>query len=270
LQLAAGMTDSRSRRSLTTAVAVTVATVTGCATISSGPYGVPVDASRHPVPSAPAGPLRVSASELADVSNPYFGLVEFTFENDSPAWVQVDSVDLDFGSPNRNASVQIPWGNDLVVWSDAVEGRNAVRRVNEETALGVVSLLGTLGWAASGHHDHMGGAVAAVGGAVSVASLTALYGTQRVEAADQASAGPRFAGTHLLAMPLRVPPGLFTKRWILFYTADRPLGGCIDHVILHYVTADHREARVLLNYKVKWSEWQAPSCTPRSSPYAPH
>jgi hypothetical protein len=69
---------------------VAVIVTQGCATISSGPYGIPLDASSRPVPGPAAAPLRVSAAEIAGVSNPYFGLVEVTFENDSPAWVQID------------------------------------------------------------------------------------------------------------------------------------------------------------------------------------
>ncbi len=141
------MTLSRSRLIL----AGTVAVAQGCATIHSGPYGVPVDGAKRPVPAA-AAPLRVSAAEISNASSPYFGLVEVTFENDSPAWLQIDRVDLDFGSPERNSSVQIPWGDDLAVWSDAIRVRNAVSAANMATALGTLTTLGTLGWAVFGHH----------------------------------------------------------------------------------------------------------------------
>ncbi|HVT10289.1 MAG TPA: hypothetical protein VHO67_22670 [Polyangia bacterium] len=240
-------------------MAITVAAAEGCATIHSGPYGVPVDASRRPVPAA-AAPLRVSAGEIASASSPYFGLVEVTFENDSPAWVQIDRIDLDFGSPDKNRSVQMPWGDDLQVWGDAVRVRNEVEAENTATVLGAIAIVGAVGAAASRRHGSGPASPgAAIGGALSVASLGALYATERAQAAEAASTGPMFSGTHLLAMPIRVPPGLFTKRWILFYTAARPLGGCIDQVVLGYHLADQRQARVLLHYKAP-SEWQRDVC----------
>jgi hypothetical protein len=250
------MTLSRSRCIL----AVTVAVAEGCATIHSGPYGVPVDATSHPAPAAPA-PLRVSAAEISNASSPYFGLVEVTFENDSPAWVQIDRVDLDFGGPEKNSSVQIPWGDDLQVWSDAVRVRNEVNAANTATAVGALTILTTLGWAVFGRHGPVPAATTAhVGGVLSVASVGALYASDRAQAAEAASTGPMFASTHLLSMPIRVPPGLFAKRWILLYTAARPLGGCLDQVVLGYQLADHRQARVLLHYKSSMSAWQSEAC----------
>ncbi len=221
---------------------------------------MPVDASSRPVSPA-AAPLRISAGEIAGASSPYFGLVEVTFENDSPAWVQIDRVDLDFGSPDKNRSVQIPWGQDLQVWGDAVRVRNEVDAQNTATVLGVLAIVGAVGGAASRRHGSgAASAGAAIGGALSIASLGALYASDRAQAAEAASTGPMFEGTHLLSMPIRVPPGLFTKRWILFYTAARPLGGCIDRVVLGYQLADHRQARVLLHYKASMSAWQRGSC----------
>lgn len=257
-------------RRLRCILALTVAAAQGCATIHSGPYGVPVDASRRPI-SAATAPLRVSAGEIADAASPYFGLVEVTFENDSPAWVQIDRIDLDFGSPDKNRSVQMPWGEDLQAWGDAVRVRNEVDAENTATVLGVVAILGAVGGAASRRHPSRPAAVgAAIGGALSVASLGALYATDRVQAAEAASTGPMFSGTHLLSMPIRVPPGLFTKRWILFYTAARPLGGCIDQVVLGYQLADRRQARVLLHYKASSSAWQREVCDPMSAAQQDH
>ncbi len=231
----------------------------GCATINSGPYGVPVDETNHPV-AAPTHPvLAISAAEDASVASPYFGLVEVTFENNSPAWLQIDRVELDFGSPDRNRSVQIPWGDDIATWSDAVRYRNFVEQTNTQTALGVLALLGAVGRGAGRHgHGQAGAAVAAAGGLLEVASIGAALAVANQPEIDEG--GVRFSGTHLLAMPIRVPPGLFTKRWILFYTAARPLGGCIDRVTLAYETSEHAKGRVALHFKATGSPWQAESC----------
>ncbi|MEP6654284.1 MAG: hypothetical protein ABJA82_13050 [Myxococcales bacterium] len=248
------MTCSKVQSILTLAFAVT----NGCATIQSGSYGVPLDDSSRPLPSTLPPPLKVSATEISDASSRYFGMIEVTFENDSAAWRQIDRIDLDFGTPDRNQSVVIPWGDDVDTWSDAISVRNAVRTANTQMVLSTLAIVGAVGAAAGGHHGH--GAGAAVGGVLSIGALGALYARDQQEQAEAASAGPRFANNHLLAMPIRVPPGLFTKRWILLNTAAHPLGGCIDRVTLGYQLSDQTRGRVLLNYKSSESEWQRFAC----------
>ncbi|HSS38202.1 MAG TPA: hypothetical protein VLT58_05485 [Polyangia bacterium] len=252
-------------------LAVLVAVAEGCATIQSGPVGVPLDAANHPLPEAAPAPLRVSAAEIEGASSPYFGLIEVTFENDSPAWQQIDRIDLDFGNADRNRSVQIPWGDDLDTWYEAVSTRNAIRAENAQMVLHTLAIVGALGRATQARHGHGAAASAAeVGGVLSVAALGALYVNEQKQDAEAASGGPRFGAGHLLSTPIRVPPGLFTKRWILLYTAARPLGGCIDRMVLGYHLSDRREARVLLQYKAAGSEWQRASCGEAPGPFNNH
>jgi hypothetical protein len=83
--------------------------------------------------------------------------------------------------------------------------------------------------------------------------------------------------THLLALPFSVPPGLFTKRWLLLNTrgARTP---CIRQVLLDYdvqrgglasgaAQVGSRE-RVLLKFRYAGdrSSWQAPVCLPPPPP----
>jgi hypothetical protein len=234
-----------------------LALVGGCATIQSGSVGVALDASNRPIAVGRQPEIQVSAGEEPDLSSPYFGLVEVTFENSSPAWKQIDHVQVDFGSPDKNKSVQIPFGEDIDLWEDAVLARNAVRAINTESVLAAVAAVGALGRATS---HRRGGAAAAVGGVMTIGALSALYATRAQDATGALSAPPAFSGSHLLSMPIRIPPGLFTKRWILFYTAARPLGGCVDQMILSFDGIDGTRGRVLLPFKAAFSEWQRESC----------
>jgi hypothetical protein len=197
---------------------------------------------------------------VGGLSSPYFGVVEVTFENNSPAWIQIDHVDLDFGTPDKNRSVFIPWGDDIDSWEQATTRRNEVRRANYEAILGLVAIGGQVARAAAGRRGRV------LGGTVTLGALAGLYAEER-QAADDATREPsRFPSTHLLTMPLRIPPGLFSKRWLLLYTAAEPLGGCIDSLILGYETADHNHGRVLLKFRgehsADWrgSEWQSKAC----------
>jgi hypothetical protein len=243
-----------------------------CATVNSGDYGVALDNTGHPRTTVPENePLRISAGERGGLSSAYFGVVEVTFENNTSAWIQIDHIDLDFGSPDKNKSVFIPWGQDIDTWEEATLQRNAIRAVNAETALELFAIAGTVASVAGHHH-----AVGAIGGTVALGALAGLYAEERSAAVEATRDPARFPPTHLLTLPLRVPPGLFAKRWLLLYTAARPLGGCIDSLILSYETAAHEHGRVLLKFKGgynyssadgKGSEWQIQSCgAPQTGP----
>ncbi len=194
--------------------------LSGCATVNSGDYGVALDNTGHPRNVAPESEhLRISAGELGALSSSYFGIVEVTFENNTSAWIQIDHIDLDFGSSDKNKSVFIPWGQDIDTWEEATLQRNAIRDANAQTALALIAIAGTVASAAGSHH-----AAGAIGGTMALGALAGLF-AQEQNAAVEATRDPsRFPPTHLLTLPLRVPPGLFAKRWLLLNTAARPAG----------------------------------------------
>lgn len=245
-------------------VAAAAVPFSGCATVKSGDYGVALDDKGHSKSAVPSTDerMKISAGELGALSSPYFGVVEITFENNSPVWVQIDHVDLDFGTPDKNKSVFIPWGADIELWEQATIQRNAIRAANTQTALGLLAIGGAVAGAAGG-----GRVAGALGGTVALGALAGLYANERAGAVEATRDPGRFPPTHLLTMPLRIPPGLFAKRWLLLYTAARPLGGCLDSVILGYETAAHEHGRVLLQFRGTvatgdghGSEWQFESC----------
>ena len=227
----------------------------GCATVDDGHYGVPVDAANRPQATAAPPPLLVSAGEAATYSTSYLGLVEVTFENRTAVWKQVDRVTLDFGSPAKNQSIAIASADDIDTWERAITIRVITQR--RPLAATAVEALGvdagdTLGsWAQ--HHQR-----AAAPAVVSGAPASAPPATDAP--ASAVATTPPYPEQHLLTTPFRIPPGLFTKRWILLSTTDNPPGGCIDSMILSYETSDHASGRVLLPFKVAGSDWQGPAC----------
>ena len=237
-----------------TAVTGIAVFVQGCATVASGPYGVSVDQPK-PTTAATAAttqsgsPLRISAGELTDLASSYFGVVEVTFENRSPVWIQIDSATLDFGTPAKNRSVAIPQGADIEGWERAVLQRSSVSASGDLAARELMGLARPNVWNPAGDPR-----------ASTVGALVALDNQKSCEPAGASDDGERFPSTHLMALPFRIPPGLFAKRWVLLYTADRPLGGCIDSVTLDYRTSAGSGDRVLLHFKNAPSEWQRASC----------
>jgi hypothetical protein len=252
LQNVAGM-KIRSRGSTKRETAFFVALVClacGCATVDNANYGVPVDAANRPQATVAPTPLMVSAGEASSYSTSYLGLVEVTFENRTPVWKQVDRVTLDFGSPAKNQSVTIASADDIDAWERAITIHGAIQATNAATGIEALGMrpVDRLGVSIGQHHP---AAPATGAGGVPVAA-----GAE----ASTVPAPPSYPDQHLLTTPFRIPPGLFTKRWILLSTSDNPPGGCIDSMLLSYETSDHVTGRVLLPFKVAGTDWQATAC----------
>ncbi len=161
----------------------------GCTTAYVGNYGVPLDAQNRRAPPPAATQLVVSAREAAGYSTRYLGLIEVTFENRTPVWKQVDRVEVDFGSPANDQSVTIASGDQINAW---------------ERATKIIHLSINSGGGPT--------AIEALGLGVAVDAFGAV-----------AAAAPAYPEQHLLSVPFPVPPGLFTKRWILISTPESRL-----------------------------------------------
>jgi hypothetical protein len=231
----------------------------GCARIANGPYGAYLDAAGRPSSAAAnAARLRVSSGEIVDLSSRNFAALEFTFENPTESWLRVEKVQLDFGGEKNNQAVYIPWGSQLESWAAATNQRNAIRDINRATALEMLSLGGAVISAAAGAHS---AGLQAAGGIVSLASAAALLGTDMQTRAETAEHAPTFAGRHLFAVPFDVPPGLFSKRWIVVNTSSDPRVGCMLAVTLTYELADKTSHRVALTFRRGYeSQWQREAC----------
>ncbi|HVV49270.1 MAG TPA: hypothetical protein VHO06_06415 [Polyangia bacterium] len=236
----------------------------GCATINSGPYGVPVDAGNRPLAAAVPPPLLVSASEVTSYSTRYLGLVEVTFENRTAVWKQVDRVSLDFGSAAKDQSVTIAGADDIDAWERAITIRNALQGLPRAGGgdIGIEALGLDAGDALGAWAVHRPPAAAAPD--------TAAPPTAGGPPPNAAPPAPVYPVQHLLTTPFRIPPGLFAKRWILLTTPDNPPGGCVSSMILSYETSDHATARVRLPFKDTMSEWQPACATTTPGPTFTH
>jgi hypothetical protein len=250
-------TSARSRKLVMALCGATVSLGSGCGTINNGSYGVPVDAGNRPLAAAAPPQLLVSASEAPSYSTTYLGLVEVTFENRTAVWKQVDRVALDFGGPAKNQSVTIASGDDIDAWERAIKFRCVILATCANRTTLAPTAIETMGLGFS--FDTLG---AWVGQHGQRAVTTSAAGAP--EASTVAT--PSYPDQHLLTTPFRIPPGLFTKRWILLSTPANPPGGCIDSMVLSYETSDHETGRVRLPFKAAASEWQ-PACM---SPYPAH
>jgi hypothetical protein len=231
----------------------------GCASIRTGAYATPVDASGHRLgSSATTSGLMISGREVTDLSSPYFGLVELTFENTSSEWVRIQRMNLDFGTPAKNQLVLVPWGTDITSWRDAAYQRRAIREANTEAALSLIAIGGAVVSAAAPRNSP----ARALGGLATVGSLTALVAKDYQDRVNALEGAATFPESHVLSLPFGVPPGLFSKKWILLNTRPRADVGCVRSMLLDYQTENGQTERVQLEFKPAGthSEWQSGSC----------
>jgi hypothetical protein len=251
---------SQFRHSLLVSLLLTSA----CATVEPGTPAVVTDTPARPGEMAmTAAGLRVSSRQLSTLASPSFGVVEVTFANPSGQWVRMRKIGIDFGSPTRNQRVQIPWGTDLQSWHKATEQRNAIRDANSRTALEAIAIVGAVTAGVGAVTVGVGGArTAIVGGLLEVGAGGALVAQDIVRRADAAESVQPLPEDHLLSVPFSVPPGLFTKKWIVLNSRPQEPGGhdCIESATLSYETADGKKGEVVVSFGDHGSEWQSYAC----------
>ena len=246
----------------TTLCALLAFGMSGCASIGNSYVGRPLDQAGNALNSPyTASGLRISAQELTPYASRNFGLVEITLENDSTDWVRISRLELDFGDSAR-AGVSLPKEPDVSAWYRATLQRNDIRDTNEAAALGALVLLGAA-VAIAGEVTDKPAAKAA--GAVALAGAETALVVKGVDQNIQSvEHPPLYPDTHLLALPFAVPPGLFSKRWLLINTRDSNLP-CVRGMLLDYDVVGRGRERVLLRFRKpgNGSEWQRWVCSPQ-------
>jgi hypothetical protein len=226
----------------------------GCATVADGEIAKPIDMKGQYLPTTTTSSgLVVHARELPELSSEDTGVVEVTLENTTHRWIRLDAVRLDFADPVKNQNVIAPDGADLAAWHTAITERNAARLENEQAVLGLIML----GGAITAGTSHSGGLRAA---GTSLAVAAAVASSSAAHAAGEPST--LYPDTHLLAVPIVVAPGLFSRRWIALNTKPAINGQCLTWAVLDYDTSDHGRERVVISFRTRWngSEWQSDAC----------
>jgi hypothetical protein len=241
-------------------VALSVLGATACASVQSQYTAIPLDVGGQLTGfRQTSSGLVISGEELGLYSSEHFGLIELTFENPSSQWLHIDRLALDFGSSARNDGVFLPRGADLEAWHAATVQRNEIRGSNEATALGVLLALGSV--VAVAAHAGGGDELSAVGGALALGAASSAVASEQAARVDAAEQVPILPQAHLLATPFAVPPGLFTKKWVLLNTRSHETP-CIVSMRIDY-EVEHGPERVLLVFRRRdgSSEWQRRECT---------
>lgn len=188
----------------------------GCAHMEAE---VPPPAASPPAPApasaeAPKTTLQVAGTPIDSLRSPYFSAMAFTFQNPSSEWHEVRRVSIEPERQLFGPAFESLVGERLRVWQLATrEAQDGKEGANHPA-------LETLAPEAPAKTAPGSGEAAA------------------------AAVGPE---SYLLAGPFTIAPGLFTRKWVVLYSAaaDALLG---QDLVLSYELANGQTERVLVQY----------------------
>lgn len=183
----------------------------------------PAGAPATTPPKAPEPTLKVSSAPIEALRSPFFSALEVTFQNPSGQWHQVRKVSL---SPERQLfgpAVETLVGERLRAWQLAAREAQLGKKEPHHPALDTLA-----------------------------PDPPAKPEAPKAEPAkpEPAAADPAASAVppnYLLANPFTVAPGLFTRKWIVLYSAapDALLG---QDLVLSYELENAKVERVLVKY----------------------
>jgi hypothetical protein len=235
-------------------VVLALSAATGCASVHSGAYGVPVDAANRPTGEAEtAAGLKISAAELTRWSSPQFGMIEVTFENKSTEWIELRDLAIAL-TPEMRPGTEILASHRIAAFREAALRDQAIQQQNLAVALGILTLGGII------LAETTEGVPQALGATAAVTGIGGLVVAGESEKADKAQHIQPFPASHLLSGPFSVGPGLHTKKWIVLETHPGVTRACVDRLRLQYRVQPDREERVWLSFRDAGSAWQRELC----------
>ncbi|MEM7183197.1 MAG: hypothetical protein AAF518_19960 [Spirochaetota bacterium] len=200
-----------------------------CATIHSQHFAIPVNGKGDAIQSKSSDfGLVVSSHEITELSSTYFGVIEFTLENKSQAWIKLEKVSIDFLDTRINKNVKILSGKELLAWNHAIQRKIKIDAYNEFTLLASLKLLAdTIELASEDERVKSWSRFSSLG----------LESSMNVESFKQSQEKNLFLPKdHLLNSQLVIPPGLFEKKYLVLNTKNHSEIQYLDHLFLKYQT----------------------------------
>lgn len=157
-----------------------------------------------------ATPIARSADVEIDVElkqgqcTQYFGFFTIDIENNTDQWLQIDSVNIELEDPRASDLIEVPVGEKLKAWNEAMRYRAAK---NQGTA---AALFGVMALAGASQSDNSRSAEAFTDFAVTGLVLSTAINDRAVSR--------YLPPSHLLSVPYFVPPGLNLGRWVILQT----------------------------------------------------
>lgn len=218
--------------------------MTGCASVHSGRYASEVNGRGEEVTSVVKSPLIISAKLNIGMSSEYFGMIEFTFENQSDEWIRLSNIVLHPENEANSEHIKIIGGEELDQWYSSTLAKKAISDHN--FAVGAGLLLGA-GVAAMAKDNGSGvSSAGAVLAGTSVASMTLKGFNEQLNKLE----GPAiFPKTHLFHSDVLIPPKLFTRKWLVLNTKKHDEIENFSSLVLNVKTKKSETKRYIVNFR---------------------
>jgi hypothetical protein len=190
--------------------------IVGCAHVEAEahPPAAPEAPAPASAPNVPATTLQVASTPIESLRSPYFSALAFTFQNPSNEWHEVRRVSIEPERQLFGPALESLVGERLRAWQlatrEAQQGKEGA------------------------HHP-------------ALETLAPEAPAQSASGSSEATAAAAGPASYLLACPFTVAPGLFTRKWIVLYSAaaDALLG---QDLVLSYELENGKTERVLVQY----------------------
>ena len=227
----------------------------GCASIHTGKYATQVEKQGDKVEQkgkiTKLG-LIISGRERKELSSRYFGLLDFTFENCTQNWIRIKRIDISFGNDVIDENISITSGDDIIYWQRAIKYRNIIDDQNTKALFGAIAVLG-MGFAIAGDSQEL----RTLGAATGLGAITSLSVHQYNKNMADIESAEIFPASHILAEGFNIPPGLFTKKWILLNSKNHKKIGFIKYIFIKYTLDNGKSEKIKLNFREGvMSRWQ--------------
>lgn len=198
--------------------------------------------------------INISGKLRRSYCTEYFGLVDFTFENATNNWVRLSELKVHFGNDDVGKNVNVPYGEELYTSFESIAMKAEIDRFNRELLLGSMGFIGAI---ASQSRDRK---LSRSGAMLGASALGVLSASRIIEMKHDIEQAGLFPKDHIYSGEVLIPPGLFTKRWILLNTKNDGNVPFISELYIEYVTdkGDRENLKLKLrkHMNAEYCHWQ--------------
>jgi hypothetical protein len=227
--------------------------LSACASIHNGNYAEVVGETKAKGTDARPSKngILVSGKEIDSLSSKYVTAIDFTFENSTSDWMEVKKVDVSFGNPTLDKTINFPVGNSLVAWADSAKQLEAISAHNTAMILGAITAMGTVATSSRNSNTSQLGSAVALGGAMAITADSVSKTKNNLELSKIVPT------SHLFSEGFVIPPGMHTKKWVTLYTA-KPLDiAYVEAIYLTMHLGNGATEKIKLNFRNNpWSDYQ--------------
>jgi len=219
--------------------------LTSCASIHDGHYAKEIgENGKVKKGKVTKSGIIVSGSEVTEMASNYFTQLDFTFENTTNKWIKVDKINISYENKKLDKLIKVPIGEKLSLWGKAAQQNKAIADHNFSMVMaGVVGAAAVAGGFSQNIKTQKAslGLIGASSGALAYNDIK-----NKLNSLQLSKIVPE---SHLLKVPLYIPPGLHTKKWITIYLQDPYNSPYMDRVKISYRINGEKKESILIKLR---------------------